>query len=544
MKVNHKIMKPTIGKDDENEGKYLPGESCTQEPKVYRYVTDLYTFNLIDTPGIGDTRGIQYDIENMKMVIECLSLSDEVHGICLLLKPDSHRFVPPLRYCLEELLANLHQSSIPNISVVFTNAGSTLYGYGNTLNILKTFVKEVQERSQNVIPLESKNIFCVDNEAIGVIYGHYKGETFKDEVIVSSTYSWNHSVKETHRIFDYFTSLTPHSTNATKATNQIRQVLWELYTILTDLNDKITQNKKILDEQTQQLKDLEEHLAARQNVNYQGVEVQNTRLSNPTTVCCGAKCTEQIKSPNSCVLQTFYKQSCCLSCHLRNVNENQIGHANLRQCTIFDQNANCKSCGCSWQSHMHFWYSQKKIETQFSHPANQEEINRLKLQIAAKPNYMQQLKTTIYNFEQSYKSVQSLCRPFYEFLSQNSIITVNTAFEEYLKRESEVAQNSSKHEKVKLESLEKLRLIHQEQQFLIASLKGADTSTDQKISLLNYVEKIKSLEKIGSQIFDSQNYQRLFKRHMYKLVRCSTTNKLSDTRNQLSEGSPSEHRRR
>uniref|UniRef100_A0A914XYX9 AIG1-type G domain-containing protein n=1 Tax=Panagrolaimus superbus TaxID=310955 RepID=A0A914XYX9_9BILA len=196
-------MKPTVGERDQNEAESSTGQSCTQEPKVYRYITDTVAFNLIDTPGIGDTRGIQYDIENMKMVLKCLSNWKQIHGICILLKPNVPRLTLSLRYCIEELLVNLHKNSIPNISVVFTNSCNTLYRPGDTMTVLKKLFEDVKNSSQNTIHLSGANTFCIDNEAVRLLYAHQKGAEFEKDHIRNFSKSWNHTVNETHRLFKY-----------------------------------------------------------------------------------------------------------------------------------------------------------------------------------------------------------------------------------------------------------------------------------------------------------------------------------------------------
>ena len=47
--------------------------------------------NLIDTPGIGDTRGAEQDKENFESILSHISNFDELHAILILLKPNSAR---------------------------------------------------------------------------------------------------------------------------------------------------------------------------------------------------------------------------------------------------------------------------------------------------------------------------------------------------------------------------------------------------------------------------------------------------------------------
>uniref|UniRef100_A0AC34GN03 G domain-containing protein n=1 Tax=Panagrolaimus sp. ES5 TaxID=591445 RepID=A0AC34GN03_9BILA len=327
-KTNKEInvkMKPTIGEKNQNEAEASTGQSCTQEPKVYRYITDTVAFNLIDTPGIGDTRGIEYDMENMKMIIECMSQWKEIHGICLLLKPDQHRLVKSFRYSIEELLINLHKNSIPNIAVIFTNSAKNFYRPGETLTVLKNLFEGIKGVTGSFIPLEDKNTFCIDNEAVRRLYAKYNG-----------------------------------------------------------------------------------------------IKFDKNSIDNAPYICCGQNCFETVKALNSVTPDKFFKHACCKQCPLKGITPDHVGHINLRECEAFKSDGNCKTCGCSWQLHMHFWYSQKKVFGNFSSSTNQESINILHKQIIDKAIYIEQLQKTLKLLEKYNQEVIELCGPFYEFLTENS----------------------------------------------------------------------------------------------------------------------------
>ena len=59
-----------VGDPDDNE-KLVTGKSATQYPKVYPFTVNNMNINLIDTPGIGDTDGIDVDKEK-KLDLEVL----------------------------------------------------------------------------------------------------------------------------------------------------------------------------------------------------------------------------------------------------------------------------------------------------------------------------------------------------------------------------------------------------------------------------------------------------------------------------------------
>ncbi|CAG2175050.1 unnamed protein product [Oppiella nova] len=122
---NYKQVEVKIG-DDKNEV-MAAGQSATQEPKAYVLDWGKKHVRLIDTPGIGDTRGLEQDKENFDAILRYISNLDELHGICILLKPNSARLTVMFQFCVKELLTHLHKSASNNIVFCFTNARSTFY---------------------------------------------------------------------------------------------------------------------------------------------------------------------------------------------------------------------------------------------------------------------------------------------------------------------------------------------------------------------------------------------------------------------------------
>lgn len=74
---------------DEKDGS--KGASATQQTTVYPVTIGSSTIRLFDTPGIGDTRGIDHDRQNMRDILSTLSSYDELHGVLILVKGNSAR---------------------------------------------------------------------------------------------------------------------------------------------------------------------------------------------------------------------------------------------------------------------------------------------------------------------------------------------------------------------------------------------------------------------------------------------------------------------
>ena len=87
--------------DDKNEVND-PGTSATQYPKAYVFETEDKLIRLIDTPGIGDTRGIETDNKNFDMILKYLANFDKLNGICILLKPNNARLTTMFKFCIKD----------------------------------------------------------------------------------------------------------------------------------------------------------------------------------------------------------------------------------------------------------------------------------------------------------------------------------------------------------------------------------------------------------------------------------------------------------
>ena len=145
---------------DENEV-FAAGQSATQTTREYMFETDARRYHLIDTPGIGDCRGIGKDKENFENILEFLTLYNKINAVVVLLKPNNPRLTVAFRFCVVELLTHLHKSLVSNIIFAFTNSRGTFYKPGDSLPVLKELLQEYNLK----IDVSPSNYFCFDNEA-------------------------------------------------------------------------------------------------------------------------------------------------------------------------------------------------------------------------------------------------------------------------------------------------------------------------------------------------------------------------------------------
>ena len=108
---------------------------------------------LIDTPGFGDSRGIEEDKKDSQKIIDALKEAEFVNCICLVINGSMSRMNATLKYVLTEVTAILPKEVLDNVIVVFTNIADPLDLNFNLSSLRKYLGKEV----------ESNRFFLINN---------------------------------------------------------------------------------------------------------------------------------------------------------------------------------------------------------------------------------------------------------------------------------------------------------------------------------------------------------------------------------------------
>ncbi|CAK9856758.1 unnamed protein product [Sphagnum jensenii] len=124
-----------VGVPDEREGPSTGnlGSSCTQSCRAYRFLIGDKIVRLIDTPGIGDTRGFEQDVMNMKDIISYISnyaVLNAEQGHDVLLCSEAFKFLAAAKNgikfskSVEELYVKSWDRSIIEASKLIDHIGS------------------------------------------------------------------------------------------------------------------------------------------------------------------------------------------------------------------------------------------------------------------------------------------------------------------------------------------------------------------------------------------------------------------------------------
>ncbi|CAG8803876.1 671_t:CDS:2, partial [Cetraspora pellucida] len=443
---------------DEDENDYNVGESSTKECGVYVFHAGENQIRLIDTPGIGDTRGIEYDKRNFENILKNISLHEYLNGICILLKPNNTRLNMIFKYCMQELLSHLHKSAKDNIVFCFTNTRETFFRTGDTLPVFLAAIKNNVSYSEN---------------------------TKKNHEL-----SWNNSVEESIRLLKHIINCTPHKIIDTVSINNARQTVMIFCEPLAKVNQNIQENiakVKKLKEEIQTTDLTEEELRSKLYVPH--IELKITLLKQPRIVCKNCKIQKIDITMRYCHVKWKILTKFMLKYH---------------GTMMFGK---CKSCGCSAKSHEAVFYESiseysKKVDETIKNKIleNKENQNNKQDHIGILQDKIDQLKE-----EQSI--VDEIIIQFTQFLMQNAIAVFNDAYMEYLDYiiHLEKNKNNEDYNNEILEGLEETKRKYDEKVKVIKKMIENNDSSSHTLSsedIFKLEQKLYNLPDIGQYLQD------------------------------------------
>ena len=418
-------------RDDERDGS--KGDSATQRTTVYPVTfhsgDSTLTVRLIDTPGIGDSRGVDYDRQNMADILSTISGYDMIHGILILLKSNNARLTITFRYCIKELLTHLHHNAAANMAFGFTNTRISNYTPGDTYGPLKNLLNQHPDVG---LKLETPTTYCFDSESFRYL------AAFKSDVKMPNKMdfdrSWTQSRDETIRLIDHFQSITPHEVKNTMSLNGARQLISELTKPLAEISQIINSNIQVVEDSMQTLKDTRlRGDQLRNSLHVQKIQMNPEPLARPRTVCADGNCTEvrdDGKGQNTMVI--IYKSHCHPVCYLNDVQRDQMAHPGLIRCAAFSGSMNCTSCGHHWQQHLHVLYELIEETVTVIDNGIQQQLNNHADDITLKQTAIAQHEKRVKEYKQEREIIRSTAAKFCVFLKNNSLVPYNDALIAYL----------------------------------------------------------------------------------------------------------------
>ncbi|CAF1309328.1 unnamed protein product [Adineta ricciae] len=190
-----------LGGIDANEDHRNPGQSVTRQCKSYVIpISAQLNIRLIDTPGMGDARGLNQDDLMMQHILSCINNYQYINAICIVLKPNESRLNVIYRSYFTQLMSFFGEKIRNNVIFCFTHTRATFFAPGSTAPLLKRMLHS--NGIKNIV-FKKSNTFCFDNEAFRYLIARENGLQF--DVYQKEEYlrSWETSVKETSHLLQY-----------------------------------------------------------------------------------------------------------------------------------------------------------------------------------------------------------------------------------------------------------------------------------------------------------------------------------------------------
>ncbi|RKL39912.1 hypothetical protein BFJ72_g6641 [Fusarium proliferatum] len=412
--------------DDEHDG--TNGDSATQKTSVYRVTYNDTKYRIIDTPGIGDTRGPEIDNKNIKDIMNTLKRYEELQGILILVKTNEARLTPTIHFCFEELLSHLHRSAVANVVFGFTHTLISNYAPGDALGPLQRFLKG---NTTVDLTVSHANSYSFDAKSFHYLAAYFQGIRGQDEG--SSRESWNRSRAETLRLLSYIDNLRPHEIRQTLTMEGAREALGHLMIPMVEVSQEIRKNLSLLEEKMAELNDMRltgDEL--RKKLHLERIKVVPTKLDKPRTVCKNKRCCE-FKSNSSGEVVTSYRSICHEDCRLPGVTEECVGHPELIKCKAFKEtkDKSCRSCKHSWQEHMHFFYELTESKVKVKDKDVERRLQDNASDIALRQEGIERFQQLEIEYRSEQKQLRKATAQFVAYLREHSANAFNDATEKY-----------------------------------------------------------------------------------------------------------------
>lgn len=495
--------------NDENDG--TNGQSATQVTKTYTITTPSGSrISLIDTPGIGDTRGSAQDRKNMDDILGKLRTVKELHGILILLKPNNARLTVMFKFCLKELLSHLHRDAAKNIVFGFTNARNTSFRPGETYSTLKGML---EDDTSVGIQISRAITYCFDSESFRCLAANEQGINIHDlGDIEDYKMSWQKSAAEVDRMLQHLlpSTTTPHRTAETVDLHATRVLVKTLTIPMADITQTINNNIALQrDQQADVANALAKGEVLESALHLSKVVYEMRQLDRPHTVCSAKECVE-FKDDKK-----HYKTPCHAPCYLDNIEVDKIQCPDLVNCAAFNGSQNCNVCGHSWQLHLHVVWEPVESTIQVEDEAVSTRLRENATGLEVMETALKSRQERIKKYEEERRILQKAAGQFAVFLKNNSIKPYNDSKLEYLDHliEEEKGKVQAGGSRKKLDDFTADRKQHQEEigTLLEYSKVGASDKLLDQIGINDLVKQLfalelsgKDLQNVASQLEDMQ----------------------------------------
>ncbi|KAJ3905225.1 hypothetical protein F5879DRAFT_921627 [Lentinula edodes] len=433
--------------------------SQTNKPRFYSITSaNGHKVNILDTPGLADTRGIDKDKEHQAAIAEAIKTNfDVIDAVIILANGTLPRLGAATEYTLTTISGMFPNSIVDNIAFVLTMVSNP-----SSNNFTRTSLPK---------QLQNSRIWPVDNPFAQWL--KYQKELLKDppiseddlqEMLGSARRGYNKTLKMLSELFQYLDKCRVQPTHS----------IFDLYIMSTDIEVRISNviaGMTQTEDKRMKLKKLQE--------DYQILGHTMTREKYERIIQSPVYEHEDTGSVHNtlCVAGNCYK-----NCHTKcTVGFTMDRETLARMCASFEETPGvellkrrCKDCGHLAEDHQHYrsqWVKKVKTDTVIDqevlrrYKAAKSESDQVTILMAESQKEIKQLEENIVGFE---KELTDLCEKYNKLsLSGSFIGYISSAISLLSIRQVTLVKDGSDPEAInrmakRIERLEKKRKVLEE----------------------------------------------------------------------------------
>ena len=324
------------------------GESVTQTPDEYVFQYQNTKIVIIDTPGLLDTRDVVKDThdtdkEHVNNILRLLSVYNEIHAICILLKANETRISYAFQYVITEILRHLDKNASNNVIFVFTHAASTHFKSEKTQPILQKFLTE--KNLPIHLPPSKATVYCFESDPVEYLVKRKNEIPLEEDEKEDTAKHWRKSKDSTAEMIRYVCSLDPLPLDGINAIYDAQCTIGILSKLVMETLQCVADNVNKLESKKEEAEQIKAKIRTNPAkfrefsictfVLVDKKRIVRTELGYVNVVCEAPKCVSFLDG------EPVYAQVCCRGC--KSPFMCFCGSMNFWQ--------NCKRCGCGKGKH-------------------------------------------------------------------------------------------------------------------------------------------------------------------------------------------------
>ena len=301
-------------------------ESKTSDAKFYKTEVCRMRMTVIDTPGFGDSRGLEQDKKNVKKIIDALKGEDYINCVCLIINGRQSRMTASLKYILSEISTIMPREIFNNIIVVFTNTADPLDCNFDISELDHYFGKK------------SDCAFYIENPYCRIEKAKQKSKQLSvDQIARSLRKSFEDTAESLLLLEETIKDFNDvHTLHFTQFYYKKEEIEKDVIMILASYDEQ-TELEKLI-----KIKEEEVYAAlVSKNLNSSFSTTRNVVMTRPVstqpnynTLCGAPGCYSNCHMPCSCLTKSYDKEE-------------------FKKCRVFGGRVTCQVCGHSYRDHYH-----------------------------------------------------------------------------------------------------------------------------------------------------------------------------------------------